>query len=607
MVKVNTVDLFGLSRGRQTPTQYDRRKKIADMLIDKGNEKPVSYNFAQGLSIVAPKIIGGILGKKADDEEEREEDEANETMMSALKGLDPDGSEASTGLNSGGSQSSSDDASWSASSEPRRSGGSGGGSRAYAANERRQRAVARLVEKGYSQQAAEGVADNFGDESGFNTKAVGDNGTAFGIAQWRGPRFAGLKRFAAQQGKDWQDFDTQVDYADYEMRTGSDQGASIAFAKLQRAADKDEAYNAFVTHFERPSKASLQKRLRQVQRQVRQPRFSQGEADYDGPPPAAEVDTRQFDAQIQSGIVMMRNPRTRDAGFKLYQQGITGKAQARQQAAQTSATRQYEDYKYRRDRGDRLADEADKRDWEITRDDEKAERERRNKTFQLSPGQRIVDIDGNVIAEGPPKADHDADIEVGPNGEVRVRTGKLTEVQSKDIGFFNRGAAAEIDLRDREEALLQLRSQQGGRIPVVGNYLKSPEYRAAEVPARQFLAALLRKDTGAAVTDREFELYGAMFLPVPGDDEQTMALKRRARAVALKSIRTGLGTAEALADAYPDLFDRKGLEPKPIKRSDGKGSKEAMGGYKIGDVVGDYRYTGGDPTKRENWEPIKWN
>lgn len=562
MPKVNTVDLFGLGNRRQTPQAYDRRKKIADALVAGGDEKPVSYNFAQGLSIVAPKIIGGILGKKADDEEEREEDEANNTLMSALKGLDPDSTDdASSASGYGGSPSSSDDPSWSASSEPRRSGGSGGGSRAYAANERKSRAVARLVEKGYSQHAAEGIAENLHHESGFNTKAVGDNGTAFGLAQWRGPRFANLKKFAAAQGKDWQDFDTQVDFVDHEMKNGLDEGAGIAYAKLQRAQDRDEAYNAFVTHYERPSRASLQKRLRQVQR-----RIVDGEDGGQTPfgadaPPAVQIDTRQYDAQIQAGATMMRNPRTRDAGFRLYQQGIQGKAAARQKMQEVGATRQYEDYKYRRERTDKIMDEEDKYN-----------RERGDKRMTLSPGQRIVDADGNVIAEGPPK--EDANIEVGADGSIRVKTGKLSEVQSKDIGFFDRGAAAEIDLRDREEALLDFKSKNAGAMPYVGNYLKSPEYRAAEVPARQFLAAILRKDTGAAVTDREFELYGNMFLPVPGDDAQTMSLKRKARAVALKSIRKGLGTAEALAESYPDLFDGKALEPKPIKRTPAKGGEK---------------------------------
>lgn len=561
MPKVNTIQLFSQ---KQSPKDYDRRKKVAQALMESGGDKPVAQNFAQGLAIVAPKIIGGFLDKQADDNEEREEQEASDTMMKAFTGgLDSD-SMASPLSSSGGD--------WSGESETSsttRRGGSGGASRSAAANERKQRAIARLTEKGYTPHAAEGIADNLFDESAFNTKAVGDNGTAFGIAQWRGPRFQNLKKFAASKGTDWHDFDTQVDFVDHEMRTGSDPGAGIAFAKLQRAGDKDEAYNHFVTHYERPSKAMLQKRLRQVQRDVTEGNYGRGGYDDDGPP-VPQIDTGVYDQQIQAGLTMMRNPRTRDAGYRLYQQGTQGKASARMKQAELGYGAQKDAYTRRQQRMDKLED----RDWEIERDDIKADRERKNKTYQLSPGQRVVDADGNVIAEGPPKTD--ADIEVGADGSIRMKTGKLTEVQSKDIGFFNRGAAAEIDLRDREEALIDFRSKNGGNVPLVGNYLKSPEYRAAEVPARQFLAAILRKDTGAAVTDREFELYGNMFLPVPGDDAETMAAKRRARAIALKSIRTGLGTAEALADAYPELFDRKSLEPKPRQKPTQGGGKQPV-------------------------------
>ncbi len=222
MPKVNTIQLFG--NAAQSPKEYDRRKKVAEMLLTNGNERPVAYNFAQGLSIAAPKILGGLLGRVADEKEEQAEQDATDTAMKALTGgLDTD--TVSSPLASSSSASTSESP-----SEAPSGGRSGGGSRALAANERRQRAIARLTERGYSPHAAEGVADNLFDESQFNTTAVGDNGTAFGIAQWRGPRFQNLKKFAASQGKDWRDFDAQVDFVDHEMKNGLDDGAGIAYA-----------------------------------------------------------------------------------------------------------------------------------------------------------------------------------------------------------------------------------------------------------------------------------------------------------------------------------------------------------------------------------------
>lgn len=125
---------------------------------------------------------------------------------------------------------------------------------------------------------------------------------------------------------------------------------------------------------------------------------------------------------------------------------------------------------------------------------------------------------------------------------------KLTEAQGKDIGFYTRGAQANQGLSGLEGELTNWGQQNAGAIPLgLGNYVRTPAFRQAKVEADNFLTALLRKDTGAAITDKEFELYGPMFLPIPGDDPATIALKRQKRATALMALRSGLGTAEIIA------------------------------------------------------------
>ncbi|MEB2544080.1 phage tail tip lysozyme [Burkholderia cenocepacia] len=46
----------------------------------------------------------------------------------------------------------------------------------------------RMMSMGWSQAAASGIAANLWRESGFDPNAVGDNGNAFGVAQWHGDR-----------------------------------------------------------------------------------------------------------------------------------------------------------------------------------------------------------------------------------------------------------------------------------------------------------------------------------------------------------------------------------------------------------------------------------
>ena len=123
---------------------------------------------------------------------------------------------------------------------------------------------------------------------------------------------------------------------------------------------------------------------------------------------------------------------------------------------------------------------------------------------------------------------------------------KLTEAQSKDVGFYNRAAKILPRLEAQDEALTSRLSAAGAQVPLVGNSLKSDAYRNAEQTGRELLAVILRKDTGAAVTDQEMTLYGDMYLPKPGDDDRTIQQKREGRRTAIEGIRMGLGTAEIL-------------------------------------------------------------
>ncbi|KAK6697709.1 hypothetical protein SNK04_013804 [Fusarium graminearum] len=91
-------------------------------------------------------------------------------------------------------------------------------------------------------------------------------------------------------------------------------------------------------------------------------------------------------------------------------------------------------------------------------------------------------------------------------------------------------------------------------LPLLGdsgvvNSLLSPERKQAKQAAAEFLSAILRKDTGAAITQQEFDIYGPMYLPMPGDDRKTLEQKSLAREGALESIKAGLGSAQAAIPA----------------------------------------------------------
>ncbi len=124
---------------------------------------------------------------------------------------------------------------------------------------------------------------------------------------------------------------------------------------------------------------------------------------------------------------------------------------------------------------------------------------------------------------------------------------KLTEQQSKDVVFYERMTGVSPLLDRFEGALTSYQDSIAGNVPLIGNSLVSPEFQQAQQAGREWLAGVLRKDTGAAVTEGELQLYGPMYLPQPGDSPEVLAQKRSARQRAESAIRRGLGTAEVLA------------------------------------------------------------
>lgn len=155
----------------------------------------------------------------------------------------------------------------------------------------------------------------------------------------------------------------------------------------------------------------------------------------------------------------------------------------------------------------------------------------------------------------PPKSG--MSITTNPDGTVSVTQGgsgagaRLTEQQSKDVIYYTRGLDADATLSALDTQLTDFSQARLAELAPLGlgNYIRTPEFQQAKQAADNFLASILRKDTGAAITSQEFDLYGPIFLPQPGDAPETLAQKRRARILAMDAIRSGLGTAEAVAKA----------------------------------------------------------
>lgn len=77
--------------------------------------------------------------------------------------------------------------------------------------------------------------------------------------------------------------------------------------------------------------------------------------------------------------------------------------------------------------------------------------------------------------------------------------------------------------------------------PVVGNFLTSNERKMAEQAKRDFINAILRRESGAAIAESEFLNADRQYFPQPGDSLQVIEQKRRNREIAISGVSRAAG------------------------------------------------------------------
>jgi len=125
----------------------------------------------------------------------------------------------------------------------------------------------------------------------------------------------------------------------------------------------------------------------------------------------------------------------------------------------------------------------------------------------------------------------------------------LTESESKNVTYATRAQGALEVLDPIAGELTNLGSQMAGSDPtgIIRGRVQSPEYQIARNAGDEFLQAILRKDTGAAITASEQALYGQTYLPQPGDGPEVLEAKRVARQRAVAAINAGMSPSQIIA------------------------------------------------------------
>ena len=139
---------------------------------------------------------------------------------------------------------------------------------------------------------------------------------------------------------------------------------------------------------------------------------------------------------------------------------------------------------------------------------------------------------------------------------------------------------------------------------VIGVIARTEQDRMFIQAAKEFLAPILRKDTGAAVTDSELAYYMDTYIPRFEDSPQVLWQKAQARAAALRRIY-GAGRR-----AYDQEYGPPGkwevlTDPRGSPQSRKQAQARRPAAPRVGEVRKGYRFKGGDPAKPSSWERVR--
>jgi Ca2+-binding RTX toxin-like protein len=286
--------------------------------------------------------------------------------------------------------------------------------------------------------------------------------------------------------------------------------------------------------------------------------------------------------QAQIGQAMMRNPRTRAQGYEIYTRAMQG---AQQEA------RKYKE----------LEIEYGLRDAQERRKIAREEAKERDKLHTVGGRGFVRQPDGTYKEVIGAKEGEGNEIVLPDGTTVRTGGGKKTELNAKYGQFHTRGTVANANLAKVEDALTVGKDRYVADSSLAPQMFKDmwldPKFKIAKQAADDFLVTIIRPDTGAAVTDTEFDIYGRIFLPSPNDPPALVAQKRKSRETALNALKEGLTPEQILQRVDPGNFDGTSTVPKSIAEQ----AQNANSKYKPGYKEGGYTFKGGDPTDQNNW------
>jgi hypothetical protein len=176
--------------------------------------------------------------------------------------------------------------------------------------------------------------------------------------------------------------------------------------------------------------------------------------------------------------------------------------------------------------------------------------------FGQRPGQAPQPVGGGAPGGQAPQAGAPPGAP-GPAtqpGMIQVTPAKpqvMTEGQANAALYADRIRAAEKVIAENETAGLSLVDKGLSAVPVLGNKMVSEGYQLYEQARRDFINAVLRRESGAVISDAEFANAEKQYFPQPGDKPEVLKQKANNRRIALEGISRAAGSSYKPETAAP--------------------------------------------------------
>lgn len=166
--------------------------------------------------------------------------------------------------------------------------------------------------------------------------------------------------------------------------------------------------------------------------------------------------------------------------------------------------------------------------------------------------------------------------------------GKRMETSNGVLGKLSQEGFNRADKREGIKALLP-------------SVLQGSAMRQQDQAERNFVNAILRRESGAAISPSEFENAAQQYFPRAGDTGEVLAQKSQNREQAIEGMRAASGIAWEKV-ATPKIAKTK--KDAPSGTAVAAPADQGSAGPKLGEISDGYEFLGGDPGNKKNWKEV---